>query len=145
MQVVGFWRRYGAYLIDSILLTAVFTVLSFFLSFIGLTSLAATEGESIGVLLASQILYFVIAFAILFCYYIFMHSSSWQGTIGKRVLGIKVVDEYGERISTGKSTIRFLVYTFLSPILYIGFIMVAATQNKQGLHDKIAKTYCVER
>ncbi len=67
-------------------------------------------------------------------------SSSWQGTVGKRVLGLKVTDEAGNRISFGRATGRFFAMILSGMILYIGFFMIGFTDRKRGLHDMLAGT-----
>lgn len=42
-------------------------------------------------------------------YFILCESSKWQGTLGKRKLGIKVVDGGGQRIEVGQSIVRTLI------------------------------------
>jgi uncharacterized RDD family membrane protein YckC/outer membrane lipoprotein-sorting protein len=79
-------------------------------------------------------------------YWIYMtalESSSWQASIGKKVLGLKVTDEAGNRIGFGRANARFWSKV-LSGILCIGYIMVAFTKKKQGLHDKIAGTFVLK-
>ncbi len=61
----------------------------------------------------------------------------------KQFLGLKIVDVNGNKISAGKSWLRYLGY-ILSGIMYIGYIMVAFTEGKRGLHDFIANTYVVK-
>jgi uncharacterized RDD family membrane protein YckC len=67
-----------------------------------------------------------------------MESSSKQATLGKMALGIIVTDLEGQRISFGKATGRHFSKIVSGIILYIGFIMVAFTEKKQGLHDMMA-------
>jgi len=67
-------------------------------------------------------------------------SSSWQGTVGKRLLSLKVTDLGGNRISFARATGRFFAKILSRMIWHIGFIMVAFTQRKQGLHDFLAGT-----
>jgi len=67
-------------------------------------------------------------------------SSAWQGTVGKKVLNLRVTDEAGNRISFARATGRHFAKIVSGMILYIGFIMVGFTQRKQGLHDIIAGT-----
>jgi uncharacterized RDD family membrane protein YckC len=69
-----------------------------------------------------------------------MESSSYQATIGKMVLGMKVTDLYGNRISFGRATGRHFAKILSGMILCIGFIMVGLTERKQGLHDLLAGT-----
>ncbi len=71
-------------------------------------------------------------------------SSNWQATLGKKLLGLKVVDEHGGRVSFGRANARYWSKILSGLILFIGFLMVAFTVKKQGLHDKIASTYVVK-
>ncbi len=88
-------------------------------------------------------LYFVTKFIIVYFYYVLFEISNWQGTIGKRVLNIKVTDLNGNRINFKRATLR-LFSKLLSAQLLIGYIMIFFTEKKQGLHDLIAKTIVVE-
>jgi uncharacterized RDD family membrane protein YckC len=47
---------------------------------------------------------------------------------------------YGRRISFGQATGRYFSKILSSIILFIGYIMVALSEKKQGLHDMIAGT-----
>ena len=74
-----------------------------------------------------------------------MEASSKQGTLGKMVLGIIVTDEAGNRISFGRATGRYFGKILSSLILLIGYIMIAFTKKKQGLHDLLASTLVVKK
>ncbi|MDW0115589.1 RDD family protein [Sporosarcina thermotolerans] len=39
-------------------------------------------------------------------YFILCECSKWQGTLGKRIMGIRVVDGFGQRIGIGRSAVR---------------------------------------
>jgi uncharacterized RDD family membrane protein YckC len=69
-----------------------------------------------------------------------MERSSKQATLGKMALGIRVTDLDGNRIGFGKATGRYFAKILSALILGIGFLMVAFTQRKQGLHDMLAGT-----
>ncbi len=79
-----------------------------------------------------------------FGYFIVMEAGPGQGTFGKQFLRIKVVDENGERISYRTSLIRSLSKILSAVLLLIGYFMIIFDVKKQGLHDRIAKTYVVE-
>ena len=68
-----------------------------------------------------------------------MESSSWQATLGKKVLNLRVTDMAGARISFGKATGRHFakLITGLIP-LGIGFAMAGLTEKRQALHDMLA-------
>jgi len=73
-----------------------------------------------------------------------MESSVRQATIGKGILGLRVTDLDGNRITFLRAAIRDLAKIISAFILLIGFIMVAFTERKQGLHDMIAGTLVVK-
>lgn len=60
------------------------------------------------------------------------------------MVGLKVTDENGARIGFGKANGRYWSKILSALILFIGFVMVAFTEKKQGLHDKIAGTLVVK-
>ena len=74
-----------------------------------------------------------------------MESSSRQATVGKMATGIVVTDMTGKKISFAKATGRHFAKIISGVILLIGFIMIAFTQKKQGLHDIIADCLVVKK
>lgn len=76
-------------------------------------------------------------------YFGLLTSSKIQGTIGKRLLGIKVVDGKGNRISFSRAIGRYFAM-MVSCFMFIGFIMAAFTEKKQALHDYIANTFVIK-
>ena len=69
-----------------------------------------------------------------------MESSSTQATLGKMAMSIVVTDISGNRVSFGRATGRHFAKIISAIILYIGYLMIAFTEKKQGLHDIIADT-----
>ena len=63
-----------------------------------------------------------------------------MGTPGKALLGLKITDNHGNKISLGTSVLRLLGSMISSIILSIGHIMAGFTENKKSLHDMIAST-----
>ena len=60
-------------------------------------------------------------------------------------LGIKVTDLNGRRIGFGKASGRFFGRILSMAIFFIGCIMIAFTEKKQGLHDKMAGCLVVKK
>lgn len=60
--------------------------------------------------------------------------------MGKLALGIRVTDLEGRRISFPRALGRYFAKFLSAIILGVGFLMVAWTQRKQGLHDMICGT-----
>jgi uncharacterized RDD family membrane protein YckC len=71
-------------------------------------------------------------------YYAALESSSWQATLGKKILGLRVTDLAGNRISFARASGRFFGMILSSMILGIGFLMAGFTARKQALHDILA-------
>lgn len=78
-------------------------------------------------------------------YFSFMESSKWMGSIGKRILGMKVTDLDGNRLSLGRAFGRNLAKILSAITSFIGFIMALFNKKKRTLHDFIAKTVVVKK
>lgn len=70
---------------------------------------------------------------------------NWNGqTVGKRVMGIKVVKENGKPLDYPEAVIRYLMYIVSLIPLGLGYFWVIWDEKKQGWHDKIAKTLVIK-
>ena len=67
-------------------------------------------------------------------------ASPPASTLGKRAVGLRVVTEQGGRISHARSTGRYFAKIVSGLLLLVGFLMVAFTERKRGLHDMLAGT-----
>lgn len=132
----GFWIRVLAYIIDSIILGLAGALLGvmFGISVLGLGSDLSDPTGSANLFMN------LISLIIGVAYFAGMESSSLQATLGKKALGLVVTDASGNRISLSRGVGRYFAKFLSALILMIGFIMVAFTQRKQGLHDIIAST-----
>ncbi len=123
MSYAGFWRRVLASIVDSV----IFIPVSFLI----------TVTQSFG---DAYIQGFFANLIIAWLYFAICESQSWQATLGKKIVGIKVTDLNGQRISFARATGRY-VSKFLSYLtLGLGFLMPAFTKRKQALHDLVAET-----
>ena len=136
----GFWIRVLAYLIDTLLISIVFCPLGFGL---GLLGAAGEIDENDPAWVGINLLLNVVSVVVGWLYFALTESSSWQATVGKRLLKLKVTDMDGQRISFGKATGRYFGQILSGMICGIGYIMVAFTEKKQGLHDLMAGTLVV--
>jgi len=138
ISYAGFWKRVAASIIDTIILTVGCFIIGFVFRLIwfagGTHDTAALFWQS-----------FFLGIIIMWLYYAVMESSPKQATLGKMALGIKVTDLNGRKIDFGKATGRYLGKFISSIILGIGYIMVAFTWRKQGLHDIMAGCLVVNR
>lgn len=65
-------------------------------------------------------------------------------TLGKRIMGIKVISVDGAQVSFGKAFIRAIGYIVSALFLYVGFLIMLLDSNSQTFHDKLSGTYVVE-
>ena len=142
MDYGGFWIRVGAYIIDGILLWIVQLLLGALLgvSLAESTGLAEPDAAASGAATVLTLVSTVISVA----YFVVLESGPWQATLGKKALGLIVTDENGNRISWLRALGRYFAKILSAVILLIGFIMVAFTDRKQGLHDIICSTLVVK-
>jgi uncharacterized RDD family membrane protein YckC len=78
-------------------------------------------------------------------YWALLESSSWQATIGKRLLGLYVTDLQGKRLSFARASGRFFGKIISELTIGIGFLMAGFTPKKQALHDMIAQCLVLKR
>lgn len=143
----GFWIRFLAHVVDHIILGAVAAPLFFVMVLPTILRIAQQADrdqepspELIITIVSSVFVYIALAFVGQWLYEALLTSSSWQGTIGKKILRLKVVDEAGNRIGFGRATGRFFAKILSSMFFCIGFIMIGFTERKTGLHDMLAGT-----
>jgi uncharacterized RDD family membrane protein YckC len=96
--------------------------------------------------LAATILFSLFFIAMSWLYHAFMESSAWQGTIGKRALGIVVTDLNGAPVNFARATGRFFsrLVSVMIP-LGIGYLLAGFTAQKQALHDLMSSCLVLRR
>ena len=121
----GFWVRFLAYLVDSVIFFTLLVALAAGAAFLGdLGATVITAAAIVGPLL----------------YWGLMQASARQATFGKALLGMKVTDADGQRLSLGRSLARELAKYVSAIPMMLGFVLAAFTGRKQALHDMIAST-----
>jgi uncharacterized RDD family membrane protein YckC len=143
----GFWVRVVAALIDGGLLAAVFLPMWFIFGvFMG--SLGGFRhrgpGPHMAALFVLMPAFSLTSLCVAWLYEALMTSSARQATLGKMALGLKVIDKQGHRLSFMHATGRHFAKFLNGFTLQIGYLLVAFTERKQGLHDMIAGTYVIK-
>jgi len=150
----GFWLRFIALVIDSILLFIPFTFIVGFLA-VGMGLSAALQhiepGESLDALTTALGSGFILTVLLIMIvgsglYFAILECSTLQGSLGKKILGLYVTDTAGNRISFGRASGRFFAGKFIAlgvpglGIIYfvLSCIFAGFTPRKQALHDMIA-------
>lgn len=137
----GFWRRLAAYLLDYIIFIA--GVFVFFFALVLAVMIAGGGKEPDERIFG--VLGYIIGIPAFWLYFALSESSRWQATLGKKALGIKVTDLNGQPISFARATGRHFSKIISAVLLSAGFLMIAFTERKQGLHDLMAGCLVVRR
>ena len=119
----SFFRRLGAFLIDALIL-----------------------GIPIGILAAivNSNAFVIVWIAVVFAYFGYFEGSQSGQTVGKRALGIRVLDfSAGGAIGFGRGVLRTLGRLVSQFLCYLGYLWMLWDREKQCWHDKIANTVVV--
>ncbi|WEG16396.1 RDD family protein [Alkalihalophilus pseudofirmus] len=126
-QPAGFWIRFGASILDGLLLGLVTFIISMALNF-----------NEDGQLIFDSVVQLA---------YLLILPVLWYGyTLGKKVCGIRIVRMDGSNVGFGTMLLRVLVAGFVYVItLGIAYVvsafMVGLRKDKRSIHDMIANTY----
>jgi uncharacterized RDD family membrane protein YckC len=123
-RYAGFWIRLVAYIIDALILGAITFPVTQVLATMGIGDHSTN----------------IMSIAISWMYFAVFESSNWMGSPGKKALGLIVTDEQGMRITVGRATRRYFAKILSVLLLGLGMVMIAFTDRKQGLHDKMFHT-----
>ena len=138
----GFWRRFGALLIDILVLSVPTYFLAILLGDDPSEKINKTTGE---IEVQYFTIYNAVSFLVNWLYFALLESSTRQATLGKQALGLYVTDTEGQRLSFVKATLRYFGKIISSLTIGIGYIMAAFTARKQALHDFIAGTLVLRK
>jgi len=127
-QPAGFWRRAVATLVDLVVVVLVKALLGVIAARVFHADRDATQGA----LVACTLLFAVL-------YVIGLHALEGQ-TIGKLVVGARVIGAEGVPPAVGVSVLRFVGY-FVSLLPFgLGFAMAGLRTDRRALHDLLAGT-----
>jgi uncharacterized RDD family membrane protein YckC len=119
----SFFRRFGAALLDGILVGIVSGILQ------------AIVGRGFGSLLA---------LAVGIAYYAYLEGGPTGQTLGKKALGIRVLDlRTGGPIGFSRGVIRYFGRILSTIPLFLGYFWMLWDSEKQTWHDKLAGSVVV--
>lgn len=122
IEFAGFWVRLGAFIIDIIVLGFSWVILYIFV-----------PPQAIWALLGLVVTVYFVGF-----------WWWWGQTLGKMLLGIKVIRSDNSPLTLGYALLRYGGCIVCCFTLFVGFIWLAFDSHRQGLHDKIADTYVIK-
>lgn len=150
VRYAGFWRRYVAGWIDSLVLSPLQLMLWYLLTLpLNQCNLEEPAGLNLWKLVLGTLLllaaWFLLGMLIGWIYAAAMLSSSRQATLGMLALGIVATGLSGERISFARASGRHFASYLSQATFWIGFLMQPFTERRQALHDLIANTLVIRR
>lgn len=131
-KYAGFWIRFWAYLIDLSIVAAISGIVVK-----PIFRVAGFEISNPSFLLFTP--YKVTALVLLLLYFTLM-TKFLQQTVGKMIMGIKVVQKNGESLTWSTVIFRETIGRFISKLLVIPYLFVLFMPKKQALHDVFADT-----
>ncbi|HUT39656.1 MAG TPA: RDD family protein [Methanoregula sp.] len=147
----GLGRRLIAFVVDAILILLMgIVVITFFsltngiryayyLSFQRAPIASLTEAGTVDAALSPIIASLGMLIIIIpWLYFAGFESSRSQATPGKLLMRVVVTDLEGNKPTFARVTLRHFAKFISALIIFMGFLMIGLTQNRQGLHDKIA-------
>lgn len=137
----GFWRRFVAVLIDNILLWIVLFPLRWAMLTMGAVSgLGNYQIRPVDALWMSFWSWAtLLSWSVEIIYSVYFISQK-GATLGKMLMGMKVVTASGGPVSVGRALGRFFARYLSALIFFIGYIMAAFDDQKRALHDHICNT-----
>jgi uncharacterized RDD family membrane protein YckC len=136
MEYAGFWIRFGAKVVDWIIVGIVNTAIAFMLGIMAATP-SDTSG-SLAFVMIGNLFQFVVD-----AVYTTWFVGRYGATLGKMICRIKVVTADGGRVSYANALGRYFAAILSGMILLIGYIMAAFDDQKRALHDRICNTRVV--
>jgi len=156
-QPLASWgSRVGATIIDGLIILIPAAIL-FFVLVAGAVGLTGDDSDvSVGVLIGSAILWFLVVAAIALLYAPTLMARQGNGngqTWGKQMLGIRVVRDSGERMSFGWAALREVVVKWLAVGIASSIIPVIPwlldvlwplwDDQNRALHDMAVQTHVI--
>jgi uncharacterized RDD family membrane protein YckC len=141
-RYAGFWIRFLARIIDVIILVVVGTIIRLPLMVMFGLSARESGAAAVAILPAAMALAGVLTLiniAIAVAYEVYFVSTK-GGTVGKMILGLKIIRADGGPVSAGLATARYFAQWISGIILMIGYIMAGLDIEKRSLHDRICNT-----
>jgi uncharacterized RDD family membrane protein YckC len=136
----GLVSRTLAFTLDAALLTAAVVVIG---TVIGLALSLLVPGDThlhVGVALVSVALG---AWWLLVGAYLVAFWTLAAQTPGMRLMGLKVMTTAGRPLTLGRALVRVVGMVLAALPLMAGYAMILIDERRQGLHDKLARTWIV--
>ncbi|HEY4059372.1 MAG TPA: RDD family protein [Kofleriaceae bacterium] len=151
VYVCGFWKRAAAAIVDLAIVVPVALIITWIASKVAGVHLPPSNMHItdvdmwIDLVLATDpalVMGMVLMLAIGLIYLLAFHVAVGR-TLGMQLLGMKIIDVYGERPSPARCAMRCAGYVAGVATLFLGFLWMGFDSEKRGLQDWIAGTYVI--
>jgi uncharacterized RDD family membrane protein YckC len=145
LDYAGFWIRFVAKFVDGILLLAINLGMMFIAGRIFGVSMFGfdqPDPDEIGAFMMFQVFLTGAQLLVGGSYYIYFHGR-FGASLGKMLVGLKVVRPDGADITYGRATGRYFGDILSGICCNIGYIMAGFDEEKRSLHDRICDTRVV--
>lgn len=146
-QYAGFWIRCAAILIDGVVLTGVYIVMSLLLGMMvpAFRPPQDTGGDITAIFPALMLMLVLVLLQVAFgvAYEVFF-VVRFGATPGKMALRLKIVRADGSGIAVGRAFGRYFAKLLSGVVFYIGFIIAGFDAEKRALHDHICDTRVIK-
>jgi uncharacterized RDD family membrane protein YckC len=138
----GFFRRASALVVD-ILVLSLFSLLLFYLSLVGYSVGLAAHDRSISWEMKMELVRVVLLAWVCLVggYFVLLHTLEGR-TVGKWLLGLRVVGADQARIGYLRALTRFIVAALSAPLV-LGFLWILWSREKRAWHDLVARTWVI--
>ena len=144
-NLASFGWRLLAYVVDYIILSFVIQFIFIILASRGIKFNLQSVDDLLKLSAKDLLILQLISSLPLIIYNSICEASPMQGSVGKKLCKLVVVDIDGVRLSYPNALLRSIGKAFSVAFLCLGFISILFTEHRQALHDFLAKTYVVKR
>jgi uncharacterized RDD family membrane protein YckC len=145
------WRRLLAFTIDTSTIVGVAALYLMLASSVAGVSAPQTGLSGLDALvnqvrtLQSVLIPGAVLLLVLSLVYCAISAFLWNGrTLGRRLLGLRLVDTHGLAPAPGRAIVRAVLATLSFGFFFAGFWMALFDRRGQTLHDKLTSTYVVQ-
>ncbi len=145
-EYAGFRRRLLAYMVDWAILASIGVLIQIMIGQNPLATFKATTLAELNALNASnnQTVLFFVGLLVGLAYYLVMWVNFNGATIGKKMVGIKIIKTDGKSLGYSNALIRYVSQFISAFCVYLGYLWIIWDKQKQSWHDKLAGTYVIK-
>ena len=136
IHYAGFWRRFLAFILDTLMFSLVTTALAIVLYGIGqvmqMKSISVNSIIEWDIVILDQVLPALLTITF---------WLAWKATPGKLLFDCQIVDaDTFQKARFRQLVLRYLCYIISALPLGLGFLWIAFNKRNQGWHDKLSNT-----